>query len=143
MSFGAELKKLRKEKGISIRKAGELSNISHAYISQIENGKRDIPKPELLKKLSKALGIEYLDLMVKAGYLSEKERLEAFISEDFNIDDDIVYQRVLADRKHNDLYSLLKSTESVTINSHELATEEKEKILDLLKVIFPEYTKED
>lgn len=79
--FGDEIKKLRKDKNISIRKLGELSGISHAYISQIENGKRGNPKPDLIKKLAKALDVRYVDLLIKAGHLPEmdenkKKRIE-------------------------------------------------------------------
>lgn len=80
-TFGDELKRIRKENKISIRKLGELSGISHAYISQIENGKRGKPKPDLIKKLAKALDVRYVDLLIKAGYLpemdeSKKNRIE-------------------------------------------------------------------
>lgn len=86
MNFGDELKKLRKTKGLSIRKTGELAGISHAYLSQIESGKRPKPKPDIIKKLSQALGESYIDLMDKAGYLEdlsyrEKEFLKT--NEDF------------------------------------------------------------
>jgi transcriptional regulator with XRE-family HTH domain len=79
MSFGEELRKIRKDKNLSIRKVGELSGISHAYLSQIENGKRPKPKPEIINKLSKALNQDYVELMEMAGYLEglsteEKER---------------------------------------------------------------------
>ena len=69
-SFGEELRRIRKEKKLSIRKLGELSGISHAYLSQIENGKRDAPKPELIKKLSDGLKVDNLSLLKLAGHIS-------------------------------------------------------------------------
>lgn len=90
MNFGEELRKIRKENGLSIRKTGELTGISHAYLSQIENGKRPKPKPDIIKKLSKALNVNYVDLMEKAGYFEdlpqvEKERLSVNIDYQFHL----------------------------------------------------------
>lgn len=83
MNFGEELKKMRLEKGLSIRKLAELSGISHAYISQIENGKRDKPKPELLKKLSGPLNIPLIELMYNAGHIDHLPAAVDFLSADF------------------------------------------------------------
>jgi len=48
------LKKLRERHGLSMKKAGEKLGVSDSYISQIENGRADIPKGDRLKP--------YLDL---------------------------------------------------------------------------------
>lgn len=68
--FGKYLKELREVEKISIRKLSLLSGISLSYISQLENGKRGIPKPNVLKKLSPCLNVSYEDLMAAAGYIS-------------------------------------------------------------------------
>lgn len=67
--FGEYLKNKRKEKGLSIRKLEELSGVSNAYLSQLENGKRGMPSPEIIKKINGPLGVEYDELMEKAGYI--------------------------------------------------------------------------
>ncbi|WP_186320977.1 helix-turn-helix domain-containing protein [Bacillus mycoides] len=67
--FGFYLKKIREEKKLSLRKVSELSSVSNAYLSQLENGKRGIPSPDILKKISQVLGVEYSELMNKAGYI--------------------------------------------------------------------------
>lgn len=68
IKFGEYIRAKRKEKKLSIKKLSELSGVSHPYISQIENGVRGVPKPEMIKKLSKGLEIPYGDLMREAGY---------------------------------------------------------------------------
>lgn len=70
IEFGAYLKKLRKEKGLSIRRLEEMSGVSNAYLSQLENGKRGLPSPEILKKIHQPLDVGYFGLMEKAGYIS-------------------------------------------------------------------------
>ncbi|MER2060007.1 MAG: helix-turn-helix transcriptional regulator [Niallia sp.] len=66
--FGKSLRNLRKEKGLSIRELGKRSEVSHAYISQLENGVRNIPKPKIINKLAKGLGMPFIELMRVAGY---------------------------------------------------------------------------
>lgn len=68
MTFGEYLRNLREKKGYSIRQLALYSGISNSYLSQVEQGKRGIPKPEYLQKLAKALEIEYDDLLAAAGY---------------------------------------------------------------------------
>jgi SOS regulatory protein LexA len=74
--FGAFLKQLRKNKGLTIRQLEKLSGVSNAYLSQIENGKRGMPNPEILKKIHGPLGVGYDDLMERAGYISPELRSE-------------------------------------------------------------------
>jgi SOS regulatory protein LexA len=74
--FGAYLKKLRKESGLSIRQLEEKTGVSNAYLSQIENGKRGFPSPEILKKIHEPLGTSYDELMERAGYISSDVRSE-------------------------------------------------------------------
>lgn len=44
------LKKLREDKGLSMKKAGELLGFSDSYISQIENGRENLPEGEKLDR---------------------------------------------------------------------------------------------
>ncbi|AYV69160.1 hypothetical protein C2I06_21200 [Niallia circulans] len=45
--FGEEIKRIRNAKKMTINELSEKSSVSSSYISQIENGKRDTPTPEL------------------------------------------------------------------------------------------------
>jgi len=69
MPFGTYLKQLRKKRGLSIRQLSAFSGVSHSYLSQIESGKRGVPKPEILQKLAPILHISYEKIMKEAGYL--------------------------------------------------------------------------
>ena len=45
------LRQMRIDKGLSMRKAGELIGRSDSYISQIENGRMDVPEGEVLERM--------------------------------------------------------------------------------------------
>lgn len=72
MSFYDHLKDLRKLKGYTIREVSDRSGVSSAYISQLENGNRAVPSPDILMKLSEGLNISYAELMKKAGYIEHQ-----------------------------------------------------------------------
>jgi repressor LexA len=67
--FGDYLKQVRQAKGMTINQLAMYSKISSAQLSRIENGKRGVPKPATIKKLSDALKVPYELLMGKAGYI--------------------------------------------------------------------------
>lgn len=50
------LKKLREDKGLSMKKAGELLGYSDSYISHIENGRENIPIEDRLERFLNAYG---------------------------------------------------------------------------------------
>jgi transcriptional regulator with XRE-family HTH domain len=79
MEFGEYLKQLRETKNLSFRKLDALSGVSYVYLSQIENGKRGIPSPDVLKKLAAPLGVSYKELMQAAGYLGQDPSNQASI----------------------------------------------------------------
>ncbi len=61
------LRTIRESLGYSIYDVNKLCEISPSYLSLMENGKRR-PSPIILKKLSSIYGIEYHDLLKKAGF---------------------------------------------------------------------------
>lgn len=73
--FGTYLKNLRKSKKVTLVELSRMVGVSQGYLSNIETGVRGIPSPELLRKVSKALGTTHIGMMIKAGYLTEKEVL--------------------------------------------------------------------
>lgn len=75
MNFREYLKKKRKEEKLSMRKLASLTDISQAYLSQLESGKRSTPTPDILSKLAKGLNVPYKDLLNAAKY----EEIEEYI----------------------------------------------------------------
>ena len=66
--FGAYLKLLRDTQGLSLRDVQSKTDISNAFLSQIESGKVKSPSPVMLHKLALLYGVPYEDLMGRAGY---------------------------------------------------------------------------
>ncbi|MGE6630089.1 helix-turn-helix domain-containing protein [Bacillus sp. NPDC077027] len=71
MNFGTYLRTLREKKKLSVNQLAMYSDVSAAGISRIENGKRGIPKPLTIKKLSHALKVPYEEMMQAAGYIED------------------------------------------------------------------------
>ncbi len=59
------IKKYRKEKGLSQDKLARLANISHAAIVKIESGGIQSPSINTVQKIAKALGVGVEDLISK------------------------------------------------------------------------------
>lgn len=60
---GRKLREYRKRKGLTISQLALLSGYSKGGISMLENGKRDSITTKTLKRLAKALGADYKDLI--------------------------------------------------------------------------------
>ncbi|MDE0084286.1 MAG: helix-turn-helix transcriptional regulator [Candidatus Poribacteria bacterium] len=63
MDLGQKIRKLRKEKELSLNKLAENAGISKAYLSQLENDVSKQPSAEILLKIASALGITIADLL--------------------------------------------------------------------------------
>ena len=78
--LGQYLKRLRKERFLTLRAVEEKTGVSNAYLSQVENGKIISPSPTVLSKLAECYHIPYGRLLELAGHppVSETERLIQF-----------------------------------------------------------------
>lgn len=64
MSTGENIKRIRKSKGLTQKKLGELSGINEAQIRRYELGKKNAnPKKETLQKIATALDVSVNDLL--------------------------------------------------------------------------------
>ena len=62
MLIGDNIRRLRKERGITQKKLGELCGIAEPNIRKYESGKQN-PKLETIEKIASALGVTAFDLM--------------------------------------------------------------------------------
>lgn len=145
--IGKYIKKLRGKR--SLRELERLSGVSHTYLSSVEKGKDPrsgkelIPTPDVLSKLAKPLEVDYVKLMIIAGYINKEDDWnKAFVQEGFHVDPDVVYKRVLENQKtpRQDLMELLENKNDLTYNGVDLMDQERKQILDMLAVLFPGYT---
>ena len=74
--FGEYLKKLREDRGLTLRDVEREAKISNAYLSQIERGERGIPNFKVLSRLSKAYGVAVAKLMEIAEQEEKRQEQE-------------------------------------------------------------------
>ena len=67
-SIGNALRQAREVRELSAVDAALASGISPAYLSRLENDAVRKPSPNVLHRLSEALGLPYADLMRLSGY---------------------------------------------------------------------------
>lgn len=92
MAFGEYIQQLRKNKGLSLRELAALTNLSHSYLSQLENNKKQNPTSDIILRLSKHLGISYQALLEKAGKDVAKEyKLEINLTPHYHDNEDNPY----------------------------------------------------
>lgn len=152
MEFGEYLRKIRKEKGLSLREAAKRSGISHPYLSQLETGKNTQPTKEIINKIAKGLGTPNGNLLMLAGYIDDPfdhiDNNKAKIS--FYVDK---YEKVIdenggettyaippgeAIRRLNDVFHVLKKEEPVYYNGNQLTKEQKSQAIKVLNALFNE-----
>lgn len=84
--FANYLKSIRTSKKITLVELADAAGTSNSYLSQLENSKRNPPKPELLKKIAKGLSMSdpgeekniYNELAKHAGYTVTESLIDAF-----------------------------------------------------------------
>ncbi|OXM15439.1 helix-turn-helix domain-containing protein [Paenibacillus herberti] len=149
IDFGTFLRDKRTRRGLTLSSLAEASGVSQTYITNVENGKRGAPSPEILKKLTEPLGVSYVELMVRAGYVTfdDWRHTKDGSLEDY---DDWFYPEMLGFSREewlnelvkirSDIHHLLKmGPDEATYNGHRLTPEDKQRILDMLKVLLPQY----
>jgi len=81
------LRTARERKGLTLRAVEQATEVSNAYLSQLESGKIKQPSPIVLHKLSPLYGVSYADAMGFAGYPvpgeNEQEERSARVSGPF------------------------------------------------------------
>lgn len=102
IEFGSYLKRLREKAELTIRQVEIKANISNSYLSLLENGKRGIPKPSILKKLAPVYKVAYEELLKAAGIIEidgfvytppeDTTPLENFVKEFSVMDKDQQYE---------------------------------------------------
>lgn len=71
---GEEIRRLRKENGMTLKQLANNIDLSHTYLSQIELGDRNVSL-EMLSKLASVLEVSKLHLYKAAGLLNETDIL--------------------------------------------------------------------
>lgn len=95
-NLGSLLKQCREEKRLTLRDVENETDISNAYLSQLEGDKIKKPSPVILDKLSNLYQIQYSILMKLAGYpvpdTTEQSPLYARIGETTKEEEDALVE---------------------------------------------------
>ncbi|CAM3098601.1 helix-turn-helix domain-containing protein [Leuconostoc rapi] len=70
--FGIAIKKIWEDKHFTVRQTALQGSLSPAYLSQIENGNKNIPKVDTLYRIAKGLRITESDILGMAGITTLK-----------------------------------------------------------------------
>ncbi|TBV89160.1 XRE family transcriptional regulator [Lysinibacillus sp. OL1] len=81
-TLGDLIKEVRKKSGLTTTQLAEMVEVSQGYISHLENERKKNPSPDVLARIAKVLDIPYIDLMVKAGYLTGNDLSELYLKRD-------------------------------------------------------------
>ncbi len=73
-ALGQILAKARDDKKWTLREVERRTGIPNAHLSQIETGAIERPAPHLLWTLAKVYGLEYHELLRRAGHVQVKEK---------------------------------------------------------------------
>lgn len=68
--FGKTFRKLREEKGYSIKKLAGSLQVNYTYLSKIENSK-SIPSDEFIDKIAEIFNVDAEELKVQAGKIPD------------------------------------------------------------------------
>jgi transcriptional regulator with XRE-family HTH domain len=71
-SLGDTLRELREIKGLTLREVESVTEISNAYLSQLENDKIGKPSANTLYKLSNIYNVELNTLLAAAGIIEKQ-----------------------------------------------------------------------
>lgn len=76
--LGLYLRELRRVASLTLRQVQEKTggNVKNGYLSQIETGQITRPSPDVLWDLGQAYGVDYNDLLRRAGHRVAREDLD-------------------------------------------------------------------
>lgn len=147
------IKDQRKTKKLTLVQLASMLDVTQGYLSNIENGNRN-PSPEVLKKLSKTLELDYSKLLHEAGYrdLSKAALLaQTFdvFKDEFDVSDTFLRMTALEETidienfLQQDSHLLQSENIQPKYKGHLLTEQDRNRILTMLEVLFPEYQNEE
>ncbi len=71
-TIGEIIKERRTALKLSQRELGKLVGVSHTYVYNLENGKNDIPSPDVMAAFAQALRVAEETLLQSVGYLKNR-----------------------------------------------------------------------
>ena len=120
------LRKLLKERSLSMRKLSQLTEIDTATISRIINGKRKA-NPEHLQKIADCLGVPLTDLFIAAGYPIDQKQGQQY--SDIHSSIDMIQSALKSSELYNETFTLNSVEQQLANYQHYSQTEEGKEIV--------------
>lgn len=109
--IGEELKKIRKEKGLSQKDLAKETELSVSYIQQLENGGKKNPSTDTLIKIGKVLGVD-IQKILPTSYIDELDFTNYINTKTIKDTNGVQCSRMLSDKEvaqRKGLYMLLQA----------------------------------
>jgi transcriptional regulator with XRE-family HTH domain len=124
--FGEFIRIKRKGQNITLVQLAKKTGLSQPYLSQIENGKRDTPKLDIINKIAGALDIDSYEMIAKVGIVPVKTDYASGLA------DLLKEEKKLIEEK--DIMFQLKNNERVYLDGNLLNDSDRQKIIEYLKL---------
>ncbi|WP_434304197.1 helix-turn-helix domain-containing protein [Clostridium botulinum] len=125
--IGDNIKKIRIKQNISAKQLSELTGLTQAYLSMLENNKRKNPSTETLQKIADALGVSVNEFF---DYNNEDTKKDINIPQEYSDK----YKVTSRDKKQYE-EEMKKANEAFFMND-ELSEDAKKEMLDLMSELF-------
>ena len=114
-NFGETIRALRLARDLGLRETATKVAISPAYLSRIERGKERPPRPEVIKKLAKALAADP-DALFRLSSSTDPE-VVGYLHDQPDVMNLLRYIKE-ASFTEDEIKSLIQAAESIKANSH-------------------------
>ncbi|MDX8045453.1 helix-turn-helix transcriptional regulator [Gracilibacillus sp. S3-1-1] len=135
MSFGEEIKEIRNTKKLTLDELSKRTGLSKGYLSKLENGKRDIPKAETIKRLAEGLEVSSFELLYDAGHISKEDvqkKIQDMATKMQNISRELIDQTEEYLNIPN-LKEFLIQDNNIRWENQPLSIEDRQKIVDFIQ----------
>lgn len=127
MNFGENIKKIRKERGLTQKQLGEKLGISQAAIGQFESNKAN-PKMETIQKIANALNVSLNDL-IPDSYEREIQEGYELLYNDYSFIEVMANHKIFSDKEREKILKKIEEYREVLakINDRDKFVEYSEK----------------
>lgn len=125
--IGDIIKKIRIEKGLTSKQLAELTNLTPAYLSMLENGKRTNPSTEIIQSIANALN-------VPMGYFFEKTTSEN--KPEIQVPKEYSSKYKVTSRDKKQYLEEIKKANEAFFMDDEFNEDAKKEMLDLMSELF-------
>lgn len=141
IELGKTIKECRNRTGLTQKQLADKLGKAESSIRMWELGKNK-PSPEAIGQLSEILNVPYFALMMKAGYLDQRDENNRKVFEDGmnKFVNDLEWKQHVS-RKYVELLDVIEHSPHIYIDGVELPKTEREKISDILKIFIKDREK--